>query len=407
MTRPVPGSSSNQTAMANDFATRLAPPIANFRSGGNDGQLVRGLLLPRMTGSAAIIIAPKTTFAAQPAMIANARLPYVSARIGALIVQVAAARGVEAQRLMADAGFDPDWLTDAEARMPLAVEERLWDRAAALTGDAYFGLHAAASIRPGAFDVLDYAVRTAPDLRTALQRLARYNRLVHDLARFEVVPTDDVVRIEHRFEGQGARPCRQAVEFTLASLVVVASQIGGQAVQALSVDFAHAALDDAAPFRAVFGVTPRFGAPVSCLVLSREELDRSVPAADPGLSRIVTTHAEQLLASHAPAHESLAAQVRQQLAEGMAGGPMTLREIAQRLRLSERSLQRQLNSEGTRFADLVDEVRCELALRYIADERLALGEAAYLLGFAEPSTFHRAFKRWTGTTPAAARRARQ
>lgn len=86
---------------------------------------------------------------------------------------------------------------------------------------------------------------------------------------------------------------------------------------------------------------------------------------------------------------------------------MTLRQVAQRLHLSERSLQRRLDAEGTRFADLVDEVRRELALRYIADERLALGEVAYLLGFAEPSPFHRAFKRWTGTTPTAARRARR
>lgn len=339
-------------------------------------------------------------------MNARIQVPRVSARIGALIVQVAAARGVQAQPLMAEAGFDPAWLADAEARMPLAVEERLWNLAADRAGDPLFGLHAAAAIRPGAFDVLDYAVRTAPDLRTALQRLARYNRLVHDLASFALVPAGEAVRIEHRFEGHGAQPCRQAVEFTLASLVVVASQIGGQPVQALAVEFAHADPGGVDAFRQVFGVAPRFGAPASCLVLQGQVLDRPVPAADPALSRIVTAHAEQWLASHAPAHEAIAVQVRRQLAQGMASGPMTLRQIAQRLHLSERSLQRRLDAEGTRFADLVDEVRRELALRYIADERLALGEVAYLLGFSEPSPFHRAFKRWTGTTPAAARRAR-
>lgn len=339
-------------------------------------------------------------------MPARHRTPQVSARIGALIVQVAGARGVDAQRLMAKSGFDPGWLGDAEARMPLAVEEQLWDRAAALAGDPLFGLHAAAAIRPGAFDVLDYAVRTAPDLRSALQRLARYNRLVHDLASFELVADGAAVRIVHRFDGSGARPGRQAAEFTLASLVVVASQIGARPVQALAVEFAHPAAGDGEAFRAVFGVLPRFEAPVSCLTLAADVLDLPVPAADPALSRIVTAHAEQLLAAHAPVREGIAAQVRRQLAEGMANGPMTLQQIAHRLHLSERSLQRRLDEEGTRFAELVDGVRRELALRYIADERLALGEVAYLLGFAEPSPFHRAFKRWTGTTPAAARRAR-
>lgn len=336
----------------------------------------------------------------------RARTPQVSARIGALIIQVAGARGVDAQRLMAETGFEASWLGDAEARMPLAVEERLWDRAAELTGDPLFGLHAAAAIRPGAFDVLDYAVRTAPDLRSALQRLARYNRLVHDLATFELIPESTAVRVEHRFGGTPARPCRQAAEFTLASLVVVASQMSARTVRALAVEFAHPAAGDAEAFRSVFGVLPRFDAPVSCLTLADEVLDRPVPAGDPALSRIVTAHAEQLLAAHEPLHEGTAAQVRRQLAEGMANGPMTLKQIAHRLHLSERSLQRRLDEEGTRFADLVDGVRRELALRYIADERLALGEVAYLLGFAEPSPFHRAFKRWTGTTPAAARRAR-
>jgi AraC-like DNA-binding protein len=308
---------------------------------------------------------------------------------------------------MTDSGFDPAWLIDAEARMPLVVEERLWDRAAELTDDALFGLHAAAEIRPGAFDVLDYAVRTAPDLRTALKRLARYNRLVHDLASFAVIPAGDTVRIEHRFERHGARPCRQAAEFTLASLVVVAKQIGGQPLPVLAVEFAHAALSPADDYRRVFGVTPRFDAPVSSLVLAGEVLDRPVPTADPGLSRIVTAHAEQLLAALAPTGDTLTAQVRRQLTEGMANGPMTLAQVARRLHLSGRSLQRRLQAEGTRFDQLVDAVRREMALRYIADERLALGEVAYLLGFAEPSAFHRAFKRWTGMTPTAARRARR
>ncbi len=335
----------------------------------------------------------------------TARAPQVSARIGALVLQVAAGRGVEAGRLMADAGFEPGWLDDPEARMPLAIEERLWDRAAELTGDPLFGLHAATALRPGAFDVLDYAVRTAPDLRSALQRLARYNRLVHDLALFELVPAAGAVRIEHRFAGPTARPCRQAAEFTLASLVVVASQIAGQPVRAQAVEFAHAAAGEATAYRAVFGATPRFGAPASALVLEDAVLDRPVPAADPALSRIVTAHAEQLLAARPPAPDGVADRVRRLLAEGLAEGPPSLAQVARRLHLSERSLQRRLDAEGTRFADLVDAVRRELALRYVADTRLALGEVAYLLGFAEPSPFHRAFKRWTGTTPAAARRA--
>lgn len=331
--------------------------------------------------------------------------PQVSARIGALVVQTAAANGVDANALMASVGVDASLLSDPDARIALALEERLWDRAAALTGDEGFGLHAAERLRPGAFDVLDYAVRTAPDLRAALERLARYNRLMHDLAQFALIPVDGGLRLEHRFGAPGLSPCRQASEFTLAALVVVAGQMSGQPVLPRAVEFAHPAPATTEPHRRLFGREPRFAAPVSALTLDDEVLQRPVPTADPGLSRIVTQHAERWLAEHPAAPESLIARIRRLLGESMAEGPLSLRDVAQCLQLSERSLQRRLEAEGARFAELAEAVRRDLAFRYVADPRLALGEAAYLLGFSEPSAFHRAFKRWSGTTPAAARRA--
>ena len=336
---------------------------------------------------------------------ATAAAPSVLARIVGLIVHAAQARGVGAAALLAGSGVDPARLADADARIPLATEELLWARAAELSGDACFGLHAAALIRPGAFDVMDYAVRTAPTLREALERLARYNRLVHDVAAFRIVDVGATVRVEHGFVSPGHQPCRQASEFTLASLPVVAAQIaGGRALPALAVEFAHAAPAELAPYREVFGLVPRFGAEVSAISFDAARLREPVPDADPGLSRIVTAHAERLLAELAPPQPGLAEQVRRFIAESLDQGPPSLRQVAHRLHLSERSLQRRLDEEGCRFAELVEQVRRELALRYIADRKLALGEVAYLLGFAEPSPFHRAFKRWTGMTPAAARR---
>lgn len=308
-----------------------------------------------------------------------------------------------ARKLIAATGFDPDAFADPDARIPLALENRLWDSAAALANDADFGLHAAQTIRPGAFDVLDYAVRTAPDLRAALNRIVRYNRLVHDLAEFTVTEQAERICITHRFNTAGVQPGRHASEFTLASLLVIGTQLAGQALRPLAVSFPHARPGRTAEHRRIFGVTPTFAVGVSALTLPRAILDYPIPGADAGLSRIVTAHAEQLLA--ACATPDIAAGVRRHLAENMANGPLTLAQIAARMQLSERSLQRRLESEGTRFTRLADEVRKELALRYIADPHLELGEVAYLLGFSEPSPFHRAFKRWTGMTPAAARRA--
>ena len=74
--------------------------------------------------------------------------------------------------------------------------------------------------------------------------------------------------------------------------------------------------------------------------------------------------------------------------------------IAEKLHMSPRSLQRRLHSEGTSFAELLSELRRDLALRYLRDQRIAIAEVGFLLGFLDVSAFHRAFKRWTGSTPA-------
>lgn len=325
----------------------------------------------------------------------------VSARIGAMIVKIAGARGADPVALASAAGFAPT--EDPDARIPLALENALWEGAAAATGDPWFGLRAAAAIRPGMFDVLDYAVRTAPTAREAIARLARYNRLVHATAVFAIVDGGERVRIEHAF-ASGERPSRHASEFTLASLVVIGAQITGAPLVPLAVDLPHAAPDgDLTPYREAFGVVPRFAQAVGALELARIDVDRPCPAADPALSAIILRQANALLAALPDPERTTAARVRKHLAEHMPEGAPTLAEVAHALTLSERSLQRRLADEGTAFDALLDDVRRELALRYLAAPKTAIGEVAYLLGYSEPSAFHRAFKRWTGLTPAEAR----
>src|SRR5258708_39743331 len=114
--------------------------------------------------------------------------------VGAFIAHAAAAAGVD---LKAATGFDPAIAADPDARISLERETELWDEAARLSGDDCFGLHAAQLLRPGAFGVVDYAARTAPTLRAALQRLARYNPLRHRARGFPPVAPRARLRREH------------------------------------------------------------------------------------------------------------------------------------------------------------------------------------------------------------------
>jgi AraC-like DNA-binding protein len=143
---------------------------------------------------------------------------------------------------------------------------------------------------------------------------------------------------------------------------------------------------------------------VNFIELDTTFVDRENPKADPALSRVIERHAESLLAGRPNPVASTPERVRQLFASALGEGEVGLSSIAQKLKMSERSLQRRLADEGVSFDSLLDEVCRELAQRYLADPKIAVSEVAYLLGYSEPSPFHRAFKRWTGKTPAELRR---
>lgn len=328
----------------------------------------------------------------------------VSARVGALIVQVAAERGVAQSELSQLTGFDPSIAVDPDARISAELENRLWDEAARLAADPFFGLHAAEALRPGAFDVVDYTIRTAATLREALHRLARYNRLIHDVAEFKLLRGVEETRVEHGFRVRDFAQSRHGAEFTLASQVVIASQLSGRALTPSRVEFRHAAPRDTSEHVRIFGSLPLFGNAHNSCVWADALLDASLPDRDPALSALFDRHAAAQLAALGPATTRYTDRVQRLLAEVLKEGPPTLKSLAKRFKLSDRSLQRRLSDEGTRFEDLLDEVRRELALRYLADARIGISEVAYLLGYSEPSPFHRAVGRWTGETPAEVRR---
>jgi AraC-like DNA-binding protein len=331
----------------------------------------------------------------------------MSASIGAFIVQAAALRGVAPAELQRATGFDVAAGQDPDARISIEVEQALWEEAARRSGDDAFGLHSAESLRPGAFDVLDYAVRTAPTLRAALDRLVRYNRLIHDAAVFSVVARGKSARIEHDFATGGAVQCRHSAEFTLGAVVVVSRQVTGAPIRPKAVEFRHGrptSPGTLAEHIRLFGVQPSFANRVNAVEIAGDELDRVLPAADPALSKLIERHAEALLAALPQPSQGAADRVRHVLAAALGQGDATLATAAAKLKMSERSLQRKLADEGVTFDAMLDELRRDLALRYLADPKIAVSEVAYLLGYSEPSPFHRAFKRWTGVTPSEARR---
>ena len=138
------------------------------------------------------------------------------------------------------------------------------------------------------------------------------------------------------------------------------------------------------------------------MVLDEAALGLAHPGSDPQLCELLEHHAQQQL-RRLPGAEDFSAEVRRVLGATLRRGDARISAVAKELAMSGRSLQRRLNAEGSSFREELDRVRSELAVRLLSEGEADVREVAYLLGFSEPSAFHRAFKRWTGTTPAAYR----
>ena len=311
--------------------------------------------------------------------------------------------GVAPRELLAAVGLTPAALERIDARVPATLEAQLLEAAERLTGDESVGLRVAQSLTAGAYDVLGYALRSSATLGQALERLARYHRLIHESAAVQTEVEGNVARITHGASGEPLAKVRPLAQMALGAIVVVGRQLTGQDWAPLAVEFQHARPRDCTEYERLFRAPVRFDAACNQLLLDAALLRRPLPQADPGLCGVLERYAREL-AGRLPAGHTASEQVRFLICQSLVGGDIRAEALARQLHMSARTLQRALATEGTSLREIMDGLRRDLAARYLAEPDLALGEVAFLLGFTELSSFWRAFKRWTGTTPAASRR---
>lgn len=319
------------------------------------------------------------------------------------LVLGAMSRGIDAATLAARAGvplevLSPTTLADPDGRVRAGHVVKLWEYLPGAVGDECFGLNLAVLAAGAPLSVAWWVVWSSPTLRDGLAQGVRYQRLLHDRARGQLLwqGTSGVYR--HQIGAPPFRAPRHAIEFGFATFARFARRATGKDVTPSRVRLQHAAPSELGLHRAVFGPHVEFGADADELVYDAEALALPLLTADASLQEVVESHARQLLARY-PEEHGLDTRLRGVICEELRGGQLTLERAAARLGMAPRTLQRRLKVQGKSFADHVDELRHELSARYLRDQRLTIQETAFLLGFSDVSAFHRAFVRWTGTTP--------
>ncbi|HEX6763871.1 MAG TPA: AraC family transcriptional regulator [Polyangiaceae bacterium] len=296
------------------------------------------------------------------------------------------------------ATIEPSLLADPDARVSARAALELWELLPRLTRNDGFGLWLAELVRAAPVTAASWLVLSSPTLDEGLAEAVRFQRLLHDRASGELVRSERETAYIHRVGDATFRAPRHAIEFGFAQLVYVVRRATGLEVTPSFVRFQHAEPASLDRHRRVFGTHIVFDAEDDAIGFDRSTLDLPVLTADPALGELVTAHARTLLAE-LPENTTWTARVQRALGALLPRTTLELDAVAASLSMTRRTLQRRLRDEGTSFEDVVDGLRRNLAERYLGERRLGVQETAFLLGYSDVSAFHRAFVRWTGTTP--------
>ncbi len=328
-------------------------------------------------------------------------LPSRSSLVPAIVAH-AAARGMDVEALAWRFGLPADVATREEVTTGADVADELLRTVARIASEPDVALRVATELTSRPLTLGELTVRASASVRAGLERLARWVPILHEglEASLDEVAGEGrwVLRTPRRPRGAG----RYVHELALAHTVHQV-RVGAGDLTLSRVWFMHARPPELGPMRAFFGTDDiGFGCEDSGFALGIGELALPMRLAD---ARTVDTLAPLVEAELGtrPRGASLTARVSAHLATSLPEGA-DVAEVARAMHMSARTLQRRLEQEQTRFTEVLDRARLELARRLLADPAMQLTDVAFRLGFSDLATFSRAFKRWTGKPPGQWRR---
>jgi AraC-like DNA-binding protein len=307
--------------------------------------------------------------------------------------------GIDTKTLLLDAGADEQLLERAQHSVDLDTAGRVIETCYRVGRDPSLALRLGAYGPLQTLGVMGELIVHCATLRASLAEAQTYLPLVLPMGRFRLLEEGE--RAHFAFEPPFADSFsfRFTTELALAFVVRIARHFVSTRQSPFEVRLRYAAPRHEAAYRETFGCPVKFDAPRNEIVFARALLDAPQPFPDEPLWRLLKRRADDLLVQER-ARELLHERVRHVLRHEVDLSSVNPSTIARRLGVSPRSLRRRLGDEGHSLSALVDEVRRELSMSELLNPEMPIKRIADRVGFSEVSAFHRAFKRWTGVTPA-------
>jgi AraC-like DNA-binding protein len=298
-----------------------------------------------------------------------------------------------------------DWrrLEDPEIRVDFEQFVRVLSAAVAATGDDALGLHVAEQMPESAVDLLGHLAAHAPTMREAIVMASRYVSLAMDGVLLAVRDEEDMFVVRYAFPRSTPLSDRVLAELLMGGVVRLARSFTDPWAVPRLACFEHERPKHHREYTRIFGEHHRFRQSVTSIAFDREVADRRQMHQHPELYDLLRAEAQRRL-DRMTTGVRPATRLRQYLLAMPLSRVPEISAAARDLGMSERSLRRRLNAEGTSYRHVVRSALEALAGRMLTDSSHTIKETALALGFADPAAFHRAFKRWTGMTPGEYRR---
>jgi AraC-like DNA-binding protein len=331
---------------------------------------------------------------------------FVSVVIARGIIAEVQRQGLNADALLAEINLDNASLADLRVRITAQQLDRLVTGAMALTNDPGFGLSLGVRAPDTMLQLVGHLLMSCDTLRAAIEVFQRCSSLLVDDLRMNVVETGNEVRLSFAFHTAVAP---HSARFGAENMLAIGHRIAQRFVpkaHALEILFQHSPPGYEARYEQLWGVRPRFNQELNGVVYPRDILDVRQPYSDDTMRSVLAETAERFVVEQ-QSRITLADRVRTLLRYERDLCNVDANRVAREVGLTHRALRRRLAAEGSSVTLLVEEARCRVACEELRRPNSCIKETAERLGYSEPSAFHRAFKRWTGQTPAQYSRAVQ
>lgn len=319
----------------------------------------------------------------------------ICARTAQWLIEQLGSMGINASRLLKGTKLTGDWLAGEDTIITFPDYKRIIRNALDKTKDSALGLKLGRAVNPAMFGIFGYALMSSKTLKDAANVFIKYQDLPGQLTRISMEPDDSdiIIRFDPLHPLENSLLC-YAIEEVLSTTYYGMIFIVHQEVNLTEICLSYPAPKHAGLYKELFNCPVRFKQSDNHIRLDSNIFDLPVHTANPGVYEYSTRYCEGML-SGLKKSDQFIDRIRNIIMTSPGRFPKAC-EIAQKLALGTRSLNRRLQERNTSYKKIIDEIRSDLSIRYLENTNLSIDQISDLVGFSETTAFRRAFKHWTG-----------